>query len=113
MEPIDSYRQKNVSGSRLFELYDDRVVVSGYQSFSSRFKRTVPLVILEPTIIEFKIRSYNDVAGFINFLVGGWGVLSFRNHPPIYANPGFWLCGFYAGVGLYLMLTAIHDVEAA
>jgi hypothetical protein len=113
MEPLDSYRQKNVSGSRLFELFDDRVVVSGYEAFSPRFKRTVPLVILEPTVIEFRLRSHNDVVGFINLMIGGWGAFSWRSHPPIYMNPGFWVCGSFAMIGLCLMLTAIRDVDAA
>ena len=35
MQPIDSYREKGFFGCRRFELFDDRVVVSGYRAFTN------------------------------------------------------------------------------
>lgn len=113
MEPIDSYREKAFFGCRRVELFDDRVVVSGYQAFTNDFKLTVPLATLEPTISQLGIHEQTRLIGAVVFIAGGIGALSWGSHSPIYANPGFWVCGFLALFGLFLLLRSFRRIEAA
>jgi len=113
MQPIDSYREKAFYGCRLIELFDDRVVVSGYQAFKHDFKLTVPLATLEPTVSQLGIYEQIRLIGIVAFLGGGAGAFSWGSHHPIYANPGFWVCGFFSVFGLYLLLRSFRRIEAA
>lgn len=113
MQPIDSYREKGFFGCRSVELFDDRIVVSGYQAFTSDFKLIVPLATLEPTISQLGIHERIRLIGVVMFIGTGIGALSWGGHPPIYANPGFWVCGFFSLFGLFLLLRSFRRIEAA
>ncbi len=104
MEPIDSYRERGFFGCRRVELFDDRVVFSGYKAFTSDFNLTVPLATLEPTISQLGIHEQIRLIGSVVFIGGGIGALSWGGHSPIYANPGFWVCGFFSLFGILLLL---------
>jgi hypothetical protein len=112
MQPIDSYREKGFFGCRCFELFDDRVVVSGYQAFTHDSKLTVPLATLEPIISRLGIHEKIRLIGVVLFIVCGIGALSCVRHPPIYANPGFWVSGFFSLFGLFMLLRSFRRIEA-
>src|SRR2546427_140838 len=44
---------------------------------------------------------------------GAVGALSWGGHLPIYATPGFWVCGFFSLFGLFLLLRSFRRIEAA
>lgn len=110
MQPIDSYREKGAFGSRRLELFDDKIVVSGYPASP---KVTVPLATLEPTVSQLGIHEQLRLIGIGVFVGGGLGAASWSGHPPIYANLGFWVCGFFCLFGLYMLLRSFRRIEAA
>ncbi len=113
MQPIDSYQEKGFFGCRRVELFDDRVVVSGYHAFTNDFKLTVPLATLEPTVGQLGIHEQIRLFGIVIFICGGIGASAWGGHPSIYANPGFWVCGLFSVFGLYLLLRSFRRIEAA
>jgi len=113
MEPIVSYQEKGFFGWRRVELFNDRVVISGYQVFTNDFNLTGPLASLEPTISQLGFHEQIRLIGLVVFIGGGIGALSWGGHLPIYANPGFWVCGFFSLFGLFLLLRSFHRIEAA
>ena len=113
MQPIDSYREKGFFGCRRVELFDDRIIVSGYRAFTSDFKLTVPLATLEPSVNHLGIHEQIRLIGIVVFIVGGIGALSWCGHSPIWTNPGFWVCGFFSLFGLFLLLRSFRRIEAA
>jgi hypothetical protein len=113
MQPIDSYREKGFFGCRRVELFDDRVVVSGYRAFTHDFKLIVPLASLEPTVSQLGIHEQIRLLGAVVFIGGSIGALAWAGHPPIYANPGFWVCSFFSLFGLFLLLRSFRRIEAA
>ncbi|MEO7317760.1 MAG: hypothetical protein ABIZ56_02095 [Chthoniobacteraceae bacterium] len=113
MKPIDTYREKNVFGCRTIELFDDSVSITGYQAFTNDFKLSVPLNTLEPTVSQMGIRERTGWIGFAILAVGSYSAFQCATqHPPL-TNPGFWVCSFFALVGLYLLLRAIRRIETA
>ena len=113
MKPIETYREKNISGCRTIELFDDSVSITGYQAFTNDFKLTVPLNTLEPTVSQMGIREKTGLAGFAVLAAGSYGAFKCAvQHPPL-TNPGFWVCSFFALVGIYLLLRALRRIETA
>ena len=113
MKLLETYREKNVFGCRTIELFDDSVSISGYQAFTNDFKVTIPLATLEPTVNQMGIREGTGWMGFA--LLAGGSFSAFKcagQHPPL-TNPGFWVCSFFALVGLYLLLRAFRRIETA
>ncbi len=113
MQPIDSYREKGFFGSRRMELFEDRVVVTGYNAFVSDYQLIVPLATLEPTVNHLGIHEQIRLIGIVVFVGGGLGALSWGGHPPIYAHAGFWVCGLFSLFGFYLLLRSFRRIEAA
>jgi hypothetical protein len=113
MDPIETYREKNVFGRRTIELFDASVSITGYQAFTNDFKLTVPLKTLEPQASQMGIRENTGWIGIAILAAGIYGAFQCAGqHPPL-TNPGFWVCSFFALLGLYLLLRAIRRIETA
>lgn len=48
MDPVAKYREARVDGRRTFELYDDVLIIRGYQSWDARFEFRIPLEHMFP-----------------------------------------------------------------
>jgi hypothetical protein len=73
----------------------------------------VPLATLEPAVSQLGIHEQIRLIGIVVFGGGGLGAAAWGGHPPIYANPGFWVCGFFCLFGLYMLLRSFRRIEAA
>ena len=113
MQPIETYREKNVFGCRTIELFDDSVSITGYQAFTNDFKLAVPLNTLEPTVSQMGIREQTGWIGLAILAAGSYGAFKCASQHPLLTNPGFWVCSFFALVGLYLLLRAVRRIETA
>ena len=113
MQPIKTYREKSVFGCRTIELFDESVSITGYQAFTNDFKLTVPLNTLEPSVSQMGIRERTGWIGVAILAAGTYGAFQCAaQHPPL-TNPGFWVCSFFAVIGLYLLLRAVRRIETA
>jgi hypothetical protein len=66
MTPIATYRERRLEGNRLFELYEDRVIVRGKLYLSTDFETPVLLKNLSPVTGRMKSRTAGAwVSGFV------------------------------------------------
>ena len=71
MEPIATYEEQRFDGKRRFELFEDRVVVSGKTTFTSEFESVVPLTTLRPEFTRMRLRNLYFYMG-IFLTAGAW-----------------------------------------
>ncbi|MDQ8183864.1 hypothetical protein [Pelagicoccus sp. SDUM812005] len=77
MDPIAKYNERRHAGKRDFELYPDRLIISGKNYLSSEFKTDLPLEGIRPEKEYITCRNATFKTGFY-FLIGpfiAWHVM--------------------------------------
>jgi hypothetical protein len=63
MEPLMTYAEQRFDGKRTFQLFADRVIVRGAETFSTAYEQTVRLESLRPEFDRLWYRSPSFMSG--------------------------------------------------
>jgi len=113
MALLDSYREKGFFGLRLFELFEDRIVVTRPYVLLRTTKVSVPLAQFEEGVEFQRFEEKTRNVGLIMFFLCACGALSWEKYPPIYTHPGFWSSCLFSFIGLLLVIRSFFQFEAA
>ena len=112
MQPLATYRETGYDTKRTFELFADRLVIRGGQTFGADFDAEVPLAHLNLTHDRLRVRNphfQSGVAivtvctGVITFLKYGW-------HYSLLSEPALMLA-IFGFCGLIVMAGTYQKVE--
>lgn len=109
---IAVYRERRFDGKRTFELFNDRVDVSGSAQLSSDFQISIPLKTLIPTPTKLNIRHKAFWAGLWAVIGSALGCTVLGNAMNVsYASPAFILTLVLGLSGFALMLATMRKIE--
>lgn len=114
MEPLAAYSEQRFEGKRVFQLFTDRIVIRGSETFSSAYEVTVRLETLRAEFDRTWYRSPSFVSGLK--LAGGSFIAVSVLHSGFGMSVGTYLGGLSAvGVitGLLLAFATRRRVEFA
>lgn len=113
MALLDTYSEKGFFGLRLFELFEDRIVVTRPYILLRTTKVSVPLAQFEDAVEFQRFEEKTRKVGMVMFFLCAARALFWEKYPPVYVHPNFWMCCLFSFVGLLLVLRSFFQFEAA
>ncbi|MDQ8183847.1 hypothetical protein [Pelagicoccus sp. SDUM812005] len=112
MNPIATYKERRHEGKRDFELYPDRLIITGKNYLSADFKSDIPLDNIRPEkeIVSGRNSTFKAGLAFPVMAYAGWRIMVDGFNIDSYAE-GPMLMWVLALVGVVMILTGIRKEE--
>lgn len=113
MEAIVTYSEVTLTGKRKYDLYPDKIVMSGSDTWSYDFEQTLPLTKISADYVKLRMRPTVSWISLTLFLLTGLlSIVLVREFSiPSRAIPG--VLGIFSGSALIVAIATMKKVEYA
>ncbi len=113
MKAIVTYSEVTLAGKRKYELYPDKVVITGVGSWSYEFEQTLVLKKISPDYIRLRIRPTVAWVSLTMFFLTGLASIVLVREFAIQSSAVPGVLGLFSGSALIVAIATMKKVEYA